>query len=315
MKPVLATDPAVRELVRIFGTAIDNYSEEIEFEFRLPRGARIRYKSFGNWTDVLSPPTRLCSPVAMRLRRMIEMLPTEDGDRWHRYQFEKPQSMISPFMRDHEMTMGPQTWFVDMQLTSTLALAGDKWCVRFHVPLFRAFTLLERGDYLEGATILEQLLPRENNFVTTLYADMLRGGRGLERDHNKAQQLLRSIGHPESQWCLIGNIVEQRPYGPGGEDKMDGTKHFKPGAKVYCMPPQWGDGYENIKVVGRHRCSNEYVTMVIQSYWVTNWRAKVIYSPAVIHRLNWAGSMWRSEIIVRSWVKILRERESEKTFS
>lgn len=44
------------------------------------------------------------------------------------------------------------------------------------------------------------------------------------------------------------------------------------------MPVQWGDGYEKIKVVGRHRGSHQYVTMVMQARWLTNWRAKLVYS-------------------------------------
>ncbi len=34
-------------------------------------------------------------------------------------------------------------------------------------------------------------------------------------------------------WCIVGNIVPSRPFGPGGEETRHGTRLFKPNAKVY----------------------------------------------------------------------------------
>lgn len=94
-------------------------------------------------------------------------------------------------------------------------------------------------------------------------------------------------------WCMVGNIVDQRPYGPGGREQRSGTKHFRSGAKVYCFPPLWGDGYKKVKVIGHHRKSNQLVTMVILSKWIENRRAELVYSPAIIRRFGgrWDGSM------------------------
>ncbi|MBS1789044.1 MAG: hypothetical protein JST85_15055 [Acidobacteria bacterium] len=94
-------------------------------------------------------------------------------------------------------------------------------------------------------------------------------------------------------WCMVGNIVDQRSYGPGGHEQRSGTKHFRSGAKVYCFPPLWGDGYKKIKVIGHHRKSNQLVTMVILSKWVENRRAELVYSPAIIRRFDgrWDCSM------------------------
>jgi hypothetical protein len=99
-------------------------------------------------------------------------------------------------------------------------------------------------------------------------------------------------------WCMVGNIVEDRPYGPGGQERRGGTKHFRAGAKVYCFPALWGDGYRKIKVIGHHRMSNKLVTMVISSKWVINRRADLVYSPAIIRRFGgaWDGSV-RSRMI------------------
>ena len=58
----------------------------------------------------------------------------------------------------------------------------------------------------------------------------------------------------EWRWCLVGNIVQTHEYGENHETRI-GAKHFSPGTKVYCMPGNWGDGYENIVVIAKHRKS------------------------------------------------------------
>src|SRR5262245_49222531 len=99
-------------------------------------------------------------------------------------------------------------------------------------------------------------------------------------------------------WCMVGNIVGERPYGPGGQERRRGTKHFRANAKVYCLPPLWEDGYRKIKVIGHHRKSNKLVTMVINSKWITNCRAELVYSPSIIRRFEgrWDGTV-RSRMI------------------
>lgn len=115
-----------------------------------------------------------------------------------------------------------------------------------------------------------------------------------------------------SQWCLVGNIVNERPFGHGGEETKLGTKHFSPGTKVYCLPAQWGDGYERVMVVGRHRGSKQFKTMIIQSEWIENLRAKVVYNPEVLRRLNKATEEswrknWESKEEVEMYVNSINE--------
>lgn len=81
-------------------------------------------------------------------------------------------------------------------------------------------------------------------------------------------------------WSLVGNIVWDHPYGEEKEIRR-GTKHFSPGAKVYCFPVQWGDGYRKIKVIGRPRGTTRYIFVVISSARVTNWRLDKVYAPHV----------------------------------
>jgi HSP90 family molecular chaperone len=68
---------------------------------------------------------------------------------------------------------------------------------------------------------------------------------------------IRSLRHKKNKdsdvhWCLIGNIIQERSYGEKEDEIRAGTKHFSPGTKVYCLPAQWGDGYDQILVIGRH---------------------------------------------------------------
>lgn len=93
-------------------------------------------------------------------------------------------------------------------------------------------------------------------------------------------------------WCPVANIVPERPYGPGGEEHRRGTKHFPPGAKIYCHAFFWGRGGEDVEVIGRHRGSHRYEKMIVRSAWLTHWRADLVYSPHVIRQLwpTWNGS-------------------------
>jgi hypothetical protein len=108
-----------------------------------------------------------------------------------------------------------------------------------------------------------------------------------------------------SQWCLVGNIIEPSPSDLDQQPSSQGTKHFSGGTKVYCLPAQWGDGYDKIKVIGRHRGSRQFVTMIISADRVTNWRAKVVYDPEVLRRLAQIGRNWQTKAEVEAYLESL----------
>jgi len=89
----------------------------------------------------------------------------------------------------------------------------------------------------------------------------------------------------EPVWCIAANVVYERPYGPDGSETRRGTKHFAPGARVYIVDFFWGTGGEDVTVVGHHRKSHRYITIVIRSKWLVNWRAEMVYSPHVIREV------------------------------
>jgi len=86
-------------------------------------------------------------------------------------------------------------------------------------------------------------------------------------------------------WCLVGNIVVKQHTGEDGKIRY-GTKHFSPKTKVYCFPIQWGDGYESIRVIGRHRKSKRSICIVMPSKLITNWRLQKVYNPHIIKTMR-----------------------------
>ena len=91
---------------------------------------------------------------------------------------------------------------------------------------------------------------------------------------------------PPSAWCIVANVIRERHYGPGGQETRRGTKRFAPGAKVYIVDFFWGMGGDNLTVVGRHRRSQRYITLSMQSNHLLNWRVELVYSPHVIEVLK-----------------------------
>lgn len=116
---------------------------------------------------------------------------------------------------------------------------------------------------------------------------------------------------PPSVWCLVGNVVREHPFANDGEVRR-GSKHFAAGTKVYCLPPQWGDGYESLIAIGLERRSRTWITVVMRSRLVTNWRSVRVYKPAVIRRLrDGSGApdrQWASREEIEKWVHVLRTR-------
>ncbi|MBQ9007479.1 MAG: hypothetical protein IJ092_14090 [Atopobiaceae bacterium] len=93
---------------------------------------------------------------------------------------------------------------------------------------------------------------------------------------------------PEWVWCLVGNVVDEHPSGPD-HHIVHGTSHFSPGTKVYCFPAQWGDGYERIPVLGKHKGKRGLIRIVMRRELIENFRCQKVYSPYVIRRMYEEG--------------------------
>lgn len=75
-------------------------------------------------------------------------------------------------------------------------------------------------------------------------------------------------------WCVVGNISE-KPVLSEQIQLNKGMKHFYAGTKVYCYPRLW-DVYKSTKVIGLHRGSRRYVSMVIDLKWLVNYKVKLV---------------------------------------
>ncbi len=92
---------------------------------------------------------------------------------------------------------------------------------------------------------------------------------------------------PLLAYCVVANVAGETAQGEGGLDIRAGLKHFAPGAKVWVLPAQWGDGGESVMVVGRHRGrGGPYIRMVIPRRHLMNYRVRGVYSPAVLRALT-----------------------------
>ena len=133
----------------------------------------------------------------------------------------------------------------------------------------------------------------------------------LLRQLDRIRTWLSGAPRETSDWCLVGNIVQEHEFGESKEIRR-GSKHFTPGTKVYCLPPQWGDGYDKVVAVGIARGSRRWITVVMSSDLITNWRAQVIYEPTVRRRLREGfkgfNYQWTSRKEVESCVEPLRRR-------
>jgi hypothetical protein len=91
---------------------------------------------------------------------------------------------------------------------------------------------------------------------------------------------------PQEFFCTaIGNIIAERLYGPEGLETRSGTKHFRPGAKVYII--DWFPGMcYDVVVIGHHRKSNRPIKAIIKAKYLENLRVKNCYSVAAIRLIK-----------------------------
>lgn len=85
----------------------------------------------------------------------------------------------------------------------------------------------------------------------------------------------------EFRYILVGNVIGEHLYGEAREVK-NGTKQFRPGAKIYLLPEFDGEGHKNIPVYGLPRKSWRKITIIIRVELIENVRVKKTYDPKLI---------------------------------
>ena len=90
-------------------------------------------------------------------------------------------------------------------------------------------------------------------------------------------------------FCVVANVAAETASGDGGLEVRAGARHFAAGAKVWVLPPQWGDGGDQLIVAGHHRGTRGrrgLARMVMPRRHLTGFRVQGVYSPAVIRALT-----------------------------
>ena len=82
-------------------------------------------------------------------------------------------------------------------------------------------------------------------------------------------------------WSAVANVLEECPFGPGGEEIRSGTKHFKGGAKVYVIDAYWGQ-CRSVTVIGQHRKGRRFIKVDMEARHLTDFRPKPVYHPSVV---------------------------------
>ncbi|MBP5601899.1 MAG: hypothetical protein J6X78_04145 [Treponema sp.] len=119
-------------------------------------------------------------------------------------------------------------------------------------------------------------------------------------------------------WGLIGNILEEHEYGEAHEIRK-GTKQFSGGTKVYLSCGHWGDGYENVNVIGKARNSRRYIQVVMRRKCITNFRMQKVYKPVVLEKMkseNGWGGFWdnsdKSRLEIIKYLDFLNPIKADK---
>lgn len=104
----------------------------------------------------------------------------------------------------------------------------------------------------------------------------------------------------------IGNIIAERLYGPNGAETRSGTKHFRPGAKVYII--DWFPGMcYDVVVIGHHRKSNRPIKAIIKARHIENLRIKNCYSLAAVRLIKEHQANQSAPELTQEFAEILCE--------
>lgn len=132
------------------------------------------------------------------------------------------------------------------------------------------------------------------------------------------ERIQNEIQEPEWVWGLIGNILEEHEYGEAHEIRR-GTKQFSGGTKVFLSCSHWGDGYENVNVIGKARKSRRYIQVVMRRKCITNFRMQKVYKPVVLEKMkseNGWGGFWdnsdESRLEIIKYLDLLNPTEADK---
>lgn len=93
---------------------------------------------------------------------------------------------------------------------------------------------------------------------------------------------------PEWIWCLTATVRDENVI---GEDKrlVRGTRHFRPGTKVFLHPPNWED---RVAAIGIPRYTNKYVRIVMSVRKLEHFSLEKVSDPELVAALQYPHSGW-----------------------
>jgi hypothetical protein len=129
----------------------------------------------------------------------------------------------------------------------------------------------------------------EGGYVEHFWTVWAASGEAWKRRHNpKNNPLDRNLPSddqlPGWAFCVVGNVIDEHLF---GRDKhiVHGTKHFRPGAKLYILDGFWGMGGENLIVMGKPRNRKALIKIVFKRSLIENFRVKQVYDKRIIREL------------------------------
>lgn len=84
-------------------------------------------------------------------------------------------------------------------------------------------------------------------------------------------------------WCVAANVKKEHPFGEWGSESKSGTKQFRGGTKVYIIERFCG-ACTSVEVIGLQRHTRKFITCIVHVQHLENFRAKLIYNPAVLEK-------------------------------
>jgi len=83
-------------------------------------------------------------------------------------------------------------------------------------------------------------------------------------------------------WCLTATVRSENVI---GEDKrlVHGTRHFRPGTKVFLHPPHWDD---RVAAIGVPRYTDKYVRIVMSTHKLENFSLEKVSNPELVAALQ-----------------------------
>jgi len=123
----------------------------------------------------------------------------------------------------------------------------------------------------------------------------VRASNALLDGHSASHDLLVDNSNRQGPlaFCVVAKVADWTAHGEGGLELQRGLRHFAPGAKVWVLPVQWGDGGAQVVVLGYHRGTRGkgYVRIVVSRHHLAGFRVRGVYSDALMAAMTepWKG--------------------------